>query len=80
MSVSATVTGRPLAELGEWDDQMIDESIELLAALHEVEHVASTETTVLLLGETGTGKELFARALHDGSKRSDKPKAEPATA
>jgi DNA-binding NtrC family response regulator len=35
--------------------------------------VAPTDTTVLLLGETGTGKEVFAQAIHNGSKRSDKP-------
>lgn len=35
--------------------------------------VAPTEATVLLLGETGTGKEVFAQAIHHGSKRSTKP-------
>jgi len=45
----------------------------LLAALREVESVAATDTTVLLLGETGTGKELFARALHASSPRAQKP-------
>ena len=45
----------------------------LLSTLREVESVAATDTTVLLLGETGTGKELFARALHAGSPRSQKP-------
>lgn len=35
--------------------------------------VAATNTTVLLLGETGTGKELFAQAIHETSNRKDKP-------
>lgn len=35
--------------------------------------VAKTNTTVLLLGETGTGKEIFAEAIHEGSERKDKP-------
>jgi len=35
--------------------------------------VAKTNTTVLLLGETGTGKEVFAEAIHEGSERKDKP-------
>jgi formate hydrogenlyase transcriptional activator len=46
-------------------------------ALHEilarVDKVAPTETTVLILGETGTGKELIARAIHDRSPRRERP-------
>jgi two-component system response regulator AtoC len=38
-----------------------------------VDRVAPTDSTVLVLGETGTGKELVARALHDGSPRRDAP-------
>jgi transcriptional regulator with GAF, ATPase, and Fis domain len=38
-----------------------------------VQQVAPVETTVLLTGETGTGKELIARALHQGSPRRDRP-------
>jgi len=41
--------------------------------LYRVEQVATQDTTVLLEGETGTGKELFARAIHQRSKRSKKP-------
>jgi transcriptional regulator with GAF, ATPase, and Fis domain len=45
----------------------------LLDALHKVERVAPTESTVLIVGETGSGKELFARAVHSRSRRSDRP-------
>ena len=38
-----------------------------------IDKVAPTESTVLILGETGTGKELVARAVHDQSPRADKP-------
>ena len=45
----------------------------LLELLRQVEQVSSTESTVLVLGETGTGKELIARAIHERSPRRNRP-------
>jgi PAS domain S-box-containing protein len=50
-------------------EAILGQSQALKSVLHQVEKVASTETTVLILGETGTGKELIARALHNLSQR-----------
>ncbi|HEY2922898.1 MAG TPA: sigma-54 dependent transcriptional regulator, partial [Candidatus Binatia bacterium] len=52
---------------------IVGTSAALSAALSQVEVVAPTESTVLLLGETGTGKELFARAILNLSSRSNRP-------
>jgi len=52
---------------------IVGESRALSRALGELRRVAATSTTVLLLGETGTGKELFARALHEMSPRRAAP-------
>jgi len=49
--------------------EIIGDSAALRRALHEVETVAATGSTVLIRGETGTGKELIARAVHDLSPR-----------
>ena len=49
--------------------EIVGESRALRAALRQVQEVAPTRTTVLLRGETGTGKELFARAIHTRSPR-----------
>jgi formate hydrogenlyase transcriptional activator len=54
-------------------DAIIGESARLKAVLQEVSLVAPTDSTVLILGETGTGKELIARAIHKQSKRSGGP-------
>jgi formate hydrogenlyase transcriptional activator len=54
-------------------DQIIGNSPALEFALSEVERVAPTDSTVLVLGETGTGKELIARAVHNLSARCGRP-------
>jgi transcriptional regulator with GAF, ATPase, and Fis domain len=54
-------------------DNIIGESTNLLYALHRIEQVAPTEAPVLILGETGTGKELIARAIHSKSKLNNRP-------
>ena len=52
---------------------IVGESSALKKSLRKAHQVADTDTTVLILGETGTGKELIARAIHDMSKRRDRP-------
>ena len=53
-------------------DEIVGESAALKRALAQLELAAPASTTVLLLGETGTGKELFARAIHNRSPRRDR--------
>jgi len=54
-------------------DEIIGQSPALMAVLDNVRAVAPTDASVLIRGETGTGKELIARAVHHASKRNDKP-------
>src|SRR5580700_8310066 len=54
-------------------DQIVGSSPALEFALAEVQRVAPTDSTVLVLGETGTGKELIARAIHNLSARCGRP-------
>ena len=53
--------------------EMVGNSPGLVEVLRKVEQVAPTDTTVLICGETGTGKELIARAIHDRSTRKERP-------
>jgi len=58
---------------GELDfEGIVGQSSALRQVLHLVDTVAPSGSTVLLLGETGTGKELIARAIHDRSRRKDR--------
>ena len=54
-------------------ERIIGESPALRRTLSKVEQVASTDVTVLITGETGTGKELIAQAIHENSKRAQMP-------
>jgi formate hydrogenlyase transcriptional activator len=54
-------------------EEIVGDSATLKEALRQVETVAPTDSTVLILGETGTGKEVIARAIHNLSGRRDQP-------
>lgn len=54
-------------------DRIIGTSPAITAAINLARRVAATDTTVLVLGETGTGKEVFAEAIHQSSVRHSKP-------
>ena len=62
-----------IGENGRLPGDMIGDSPSFRAALDLLQQAAGSQITVLLLGETGVGKEVFARALHDMSNRRDGP-------
>jgi formate hydrogenlyase transcriptional activator len=54
-------------------EEIVGDSPPLMALLRRVDQVAPTDSSVLIYGETGTGKELIARAIHDRSNRKNRP-------
>ncbi len=54
-------------------EELVGEGPALRQVLGQVDQVASTDTTVLILGETGTGKDLIATAIHRRSRRAERP-------
>ena len=54
-------------------EEMVGQSPALLSVLRKVERIADTDATVLICGETGSGKELIARALHNSGQRKHRP-------
>ena len=70
MGDHATVTkGGAADQVGRAFERIIGNSAALESVLDQVERVASTDSTVLIEGETGTGKELIAHAIHNASQR-----------
>src|SRR6201989_1476093 len=67
---SETIAYRGRDQVERAFEQIIGDSPALESVLEQVERVASTDSTVLIQGETGTGKELIARAIHNISPRS----------
>jgi DNA-binding NtrC family response regulator len=53
--------------------QLLTQSPRMLEVFEKIRLVARTDATALILGETGTGKELVARAIHDRSRRKERP-------
>ncbi len=63
----------PVGLAGAPDLGLVGESASMIALCREIQRVAGLDVPVLLRGETGTGKELIARALHDASPRRPRP-------
>ena len=57
----------------EGERKLIGHSEAMQRVYRLIDRIAPTESTVVILGDTGTGKELVAKAVHDGSQRADKP-------
>ena len=74
-AIQQGISGTHSTELETENDSadIVGESSALRAALNRIQVVAPTDSTVLILGETGTGKELIAKEIHRRSNRKDKP-------
>ncbi len=57
----------------QWQQGLIGESTDMAKLKELISYVAKTDTTILITGETGTGKELVAKEIHDQSMRKDAP-------
>jgi transcriptional regulator with GAF, ATPase, and Fis domain len=72
-TISSLPSGFPLSRGPHTDDIIVGDSDAMRYVMFRVDQVAATDATVLLNGETGTGKELLARAIHRRSPRRDRP-------
>ncbi len=60
-------------DVPQWRRTIIGSSVPLLQIIDLIEKIAARRTTVLISGETGTGKEVIAQAIHNASPRAEKP-------
>ena len=67
------LTLREEVKIAVGDDEFVGKSHGFRKVIQQVEHVAPTDSTALILGETGTGKGLIARKIHELSGRRDRP-------
>ena len=72
LTVEAEYLREEIKELQSFDE-VVGQSEPLARVLRDISEVAGTDASVLILGETGTGKELIARAIHRNSRRGEKP-------
>jgi transcriptional regulator with GAF, ATPase, and Fis domain len=73
LATAADENERLRRRLGEETPRMVGSSPALQGIIGQIERVARTKATVLVRGESGSGKELVARAIHEASDRRDKP-------
>jgi len=77
MAYSSHLFGPMHLDLTAWRSQfapeIVGQSPAIVEALETIQHIAASECSILITGETGTGKELFARATHRASKRRSGP-------
>src|ERR1700726_4515836 len=73
MDISPMLNSRDRDSSPRGFEEIIGNSPALDAVLEQVKHVAPTDSTVLIEGETGTGKELIAHAIHNASPRRGRP-------
>ena len=62
-----------MAHQESYERKLIGHSEAMQRVYRLIDRIAPTESTIVILGDTGTGKELVAKAIHDGSRRADKP-------
>ena len=73
MNTIASIETREVPNRQAQSQAIIGNSLALQSVLADLDKVAPTDSTVLILGETGTGKELIARAIHNHSSRRNRP-------